>query len=68
MLQFLALSLNVLEIIAVLAAFSVVFGTVAMSATVDGKKLIANFSVVHMGATGLALMLVSNTEFILNFS
>lgn len=67
-LQFLGLSLLRLDVISGLAAFSVVFATLALSAVVDGKKLIANFSIVHMSATVLALCLVLNTEFLLNFS
>lgn len=52
--------LTTLDVVIVLVLFSVVFATLAMSSTSDCKKLIANFSVVHMSAT-LVLILHSTS-------
>ena len=47
---------------------SFVFGSFAMISVVDIKKLIANFSIVHVAAAVLGLLLTSNSEFISSFS
>ena len=49
-------------------AFSIAFSTGAMCATVDTKKLVANFSVVHMCVTVALLSAPTNSEWLLNFS
>jgi NADH:ubiquinone oxidoreductase subunit 4 (subunit M) len=48
--------------------FSIMFATLGMAATCDVKKLIANFSVLHMSGTALLLVAPNNSEFYLNFS
>lgn len=56
------------EFIYALLIFSICFASLIMSNTIDLKKLIANFSVIHMCITVSVLLINYNLEFILNFS
>jgi len=67
-LQFLAISGKNLDAISCLLVFSVMFAALAMATVVDAKKLIANFSVVHMSVTVFVIFSAVNSEFLLNFS
>lgn len=48
--------------------FSVAYGALAMGSVVDVKKLVANFSIVHMSATAYLLSAPLGSEWALNFS
>lgn len=67
-LTFSSLVLTKMEAVSALLMFSVAFATVGMSATPDCKKLIANFSILHMCGTAILLLCPVNSEFFLNFS
>ena len=69
-LLFLLRLMGTLDLVNTSLAFSVLFATLVMSSTTDVKKLIANFSVVHMTATTFLLLVSSSTagKFLVDFS
>jgi NADH:ubiquinone oxidoreductase subunit 4 (subunit M) len=68
LLSFASVSIARLDFCYVVLLFSVAFSALAMCSTSDAKKLVANFSVVHMGVTMALLFLGVDQEFFLNFS
>ena len=67
-LSFLVLRLVDIDLVHGLVLFSIVAGTLGMCTTSDSKKVVANFSVIHMCATLMASSLLVNTEFLTNYS
>lgn len=65
---FLVIRISTLDLVVGLILLSIFVGALAMAATVDAKKLIANFSIVHMGATTAILVLSTSAATFLNFS
>jgi NADH:ubiquinone oxidoreductase subunit 4 (subunit M) len=57
-----------LDTLATILIFSVVLASVAMASVIDVKKLIANFSIVHMSATVFLLTSPLGSDWHLNFS
>lgn len=68
MIQFFTTLILKMDLVIFITWFSFLFCSLAMMAVVDLKKLIANFSVVHMAATFAAFLLVINSEIFTNFS
>lgn len=65
---FIISSIIKLDFIFTFLLFSISFSTLLMNSTIDLKKLIANFSVIHMCVTSNVLLTNYNSEFIMNFS
>ena len=67
-LQFLFLEIQNLDSILLLSWTSFVFASLAMVSVIDTKKLIANFSIVHVAAALIGTLSATNSEFVSSFS
>jgi hypothetical protein len=67
-LQFLFLEIQNLDSLLLLGWTSFVFASLAMVSVIDTKKLIANFSIVHVAAALLGTLISVTSEFVSSFS